>query len=267
MPVKSTACTSATRIGSPASLFWLGHARPLLGQAQAAYNLVLQLRERKSQYALSRVEHDIQRPFTRQERQPHRFSHAALDAIALDGAPQHLADGKPDARPTRSCLSGLSPPEEYRHVARKLPAPSLIYALEVRMFQQAPGLPAPLCHIMANWGARIWKLAAGSRHSALRAVCTYTTAPSKPATHVQFCGISAIVQTGLIYSRNPGFTETRLRPLARRRDNTARPLLVFMRERKPCVFERRRRLGWNVRFGIENGAPHWRKIGMSKPKV
>jgi hypothetical protein len=53
------------------------------------------------------------------------------------------------------------------------------------------------------------------------------------------------------YSRKPGFTETRLRPLARRRDSTARPLLVFMRERKPCVFERRRRLGWNVRFGIE----------------
>jgi len=52
------------------------------------------------------------------------------------------------------------------------------------------------------------------------------------------------------YSRKPGFTETRLRPLARRREITARPLLVFMRERNPCVFERRRRLGWNVRFGI-----------------
>jgi hypothetical protein len=54
----------------------------------------------------------------------------------------------------------------------------------------------------------------------------------------------------LSYSRNPAFTATRLRPLARRRDSTARPLLVFMRERNPCVFERRRRLGWNVRFGI-----------------
>src|SRR5208283_5832501 len=52
------------------------------------------------------------------------------------------------------------------------------------------------------------------------------------------------------YSRKPGFTATRLRPLARRREITARPLLVFMRERNPCVFERRRRLGWNVRFGI-----------------
>lgn len=41
-----------------------------------------------------------------------------------------------------------------------------------------------------------------------------------------------------------------MRPLARRRDSTARPLLVFIRERNPCVFERRRRLGWNVRFGM-----------------
>ena len=52
------------------------------------------------------------------------------------------------------------------------------------------------------------------------------------------------------YSRKPGFTETRLRPLARRRDSTACPLLVFIRRRNPCVFARRRRLGWNVRFGI-----------------
>src|SRR5215471_21218739 len=55
----------------------------------------------------------------------------------------------------------------------------------------------------------------------------------------------------LSYSRLPGFTETRLRPLARRRDSTARPLLVFIRVRNPCVFERRRRLGWNVRLGMK----------------
>ena len=58
------------------------------------------------------------------------------------------------------------------------------------------------------------------------------------------------MEKGEDYSRKPGFTETRLRPLARRLEITARPLLVFMRERNPCVFERRRRLGWNVRFGI-----------------
>lgn len=55
----------------------------------------------------------------------------------------------------------------------------------------------------------------------------------------------------MVYSRKPGFTDTRLRPLARRRARTARPLLVFIRWRKPCVFERRRRLGWNVRLGME----------------
>jgi hypothetical protein len=27
--------------------------------------------------------------------------------------------------------------------------------------------------------------------------------------------------------------------------------LLFIRWRKPCVFERRRRLGWNVRLGME----------------
>ena len=55
---------------------------------------------------------------------------------------------------------------------------------------------------------------------------------------------------GKNYSLNPGFTETRLRPLARRRDSTACPLLVFIRVRNPCVFERRRRFGWKVRFGM-----------------
>jgi hypothetical protein len=40
------------------------------------------------------------------------------------------------------------------------------------------------------------------------------------------------------YSRKPGFTDTRLRPLARRREITAWPLLVFIRVRNPCVFER-----------------------------
>ena len=45
-----------------------------------------------------------------------------------------------------------------------------------------------------------------------------------------------------------GQTVSRFRPFARRRFNTFRPPFVFMRSRKPCVFARRRRLGWNVRF-------------------
>ena len=56
----------------------------------------------------------------------------------------------------------------------------------------------------------------------------------------------------LDYSRKPGFTETRLRPLARRRDKTFWPPWVFMRERNPCFFDRLRRLGWNVRLGMKS---------------
>ncbi len=43
-------------------------------------------------------------------------------------------------------------------------------------------------------------------------------------------------------------TVSRFRPFARRRLSTLRPPFVFMRSRKPCVFARRRRFGWNVRF-------------------
>jgi hypothetical protein len=53
------------------------------------------------------------------------------------------------------------------------------------------------------------------------------------------------------YSRKPGFTETRFRPFARRRESTLAPLLVFMRVRNPCFFERLRRLGWKVRLGMK----------------
>ena len=51
-------------------------------------------------------------------------------------------------------------------------------------------------------------------------------------------GIPPIPPPGKIYSRKPGLTETRLRPLARRREITARPPLVFIRVRNPCVFDR-----------------------------
>ena len=49
---------------------------------------------------------------------------------------------------------------------------------------------------------------------------------------------SSIPKKEIDYSRKPGFTDTRLRPLARRREITAWPLLVFIRVRNPCVFER-----------------------------
>jgi hypothetical protein len=42
--------------------------------------------------------------------------------------------------------------------------------------------------------------------------------------------------------------ERRRRPLARRAFSTARPLRVAIRWRNPCLRERRRLFGWNVRF-------------------
>jgi len=54
----------------------------------------------------------------------------------------------------------------------------------------------------------------------------------------QVAELPAIPEKEIGYSRKPGFTDTRLRPLARRREITAWPLLVFIRVRNPCVFER-----------------------------
>jgi hypothetical protein len=64
--------------------------------------------------------------------------------------------------------------------------------------------------------------------------------------------VETTARASLDYSRKPGFTETRLRPLARRRDKTFWPPWVFMRVRNPCFFDRLRRLGWNVRLGMKS---------------
>jgi len=65
---------------------------------------------------------------------------------------------------------------------------------------------------------------------------------AKPLTQftiqTQVAELPPIPEKEIHYSRKPGFTETRLRPLARRREITAWPLLVFIRVRNPCVFER-----------------------------
>jgi hypothetical protein len=66
------------------------------------------------------------------------------------------------------------------------------------------------------------------------------------------------------YSRKPGFTETRFRPLARRRDITFLPPWVFMRVRKPCFLLRLRRFGWNVRLGMKNSYSWFRRQCLGK---
>jgi hypothetical protein len=79
---------------------------------------------------------------------------------------------------------------------------------------------------------------------AVAAACCVFRFGASALTNSQSCtndGLSAHGRGN--YSRNPAFTATRLRPLARRRDNTLTPPLVFMRVRNPCTFERFRRLG------------------------
>ena len=66
------------------------------------------------------------------------------------------------------------------------------------------------------------------------------------------------------YSRKPGFTETRFRPLARRREITFLPPWVFMRVRKPCFLLRLRRFGWNVRLGMKDSYSWFRRQCLGK---
>ena len=58
----------------------------------------------------------------------------------------------------------------------------------------------------------------------------------------------------------------RLRPFARRRFRIARPDLVFIRSRKPCLRRRLIRLGWNVRFiGADPHFSAWAILALAAP--
>lgn len=59
------------------------------------------------------------------------------------------------------------------------------------------------------------------------------------------------------------YTTSRALPLARRRFKTRRPPFVFMRERKPCFFLRRRLCGWKVRFTV---LPQESVVGFGEPR-
>jgi hypothetical protein len=57
----------------------------------------------------------------------------------------------------------------------------------------------------------------------------------------------------------PGQTLTLARPFRRRAARIARPALVRMRSRNPCVLARRRLFGWNVRLLTGNSRLRWRQ--------
>src|SRR3954471_6245319 len=123
-----------------------------------------------------------------------RLSHPPLAPVAGYRSAEHLTYRQSHAR----SAGHLAFQEKHCHAGRKVPPPLLVDTLKVGMLQKPP------------------RLGKCSGSLVLRT-----------AVHNGFSGKR-------LYSRKPGFTETRLRPLARRRDNTACPLLVFIRERKPC---------------------------------
>ena len=70
------------------------------------------------------------------EVETHRLSHAALDAIALDGLAQHAAGGETHARALRHGVVRRSYPEEVAHRRREMLAALAIDALVIRVLAQ-----------------------------------------------------------------------------------------------------------------------------------
>jgi len=148
--------------------------------------------------------------------QPDPFPQSPLHPIARDRTSHDFSHRKSNPKPI-SCTPAK---KKHRHVSSEMTLTLLIHAFEVGMPQQP---------------RRAWKRCAlsGTRHvgKALRSNVAHVHHPDSD------CGTPADPE-GKIYSRKPGFTDTRLRPLARRRESTACPPFVFIRVRNPCVFER-----------------------------
>ena len=64
--------------------------------------------------AFPRIKHHVDRAIALPGRQPHRFAHPPLDAVALDRSSQHLAHGESYAR----CVPSRSLPGRYRAAER-----------------------------------------------------------------------------------------------------------------------------------------------------
>lgn len=171
--------------------------------------------------------------------QADRLSEPAFDAVPLHRAAKRFTYGKSNTR-ALNWRFRIAQHIKESHVRCKVPPAVFIDSFEIRVPQQAAALGKFSFRGFLNGIAQ-------------------KIGPGLPALG-HYCGFGLNFREaepkakGRTYSRNPGFTETRLRPFALRREMTARPPWVFIRVRKPCTFERRRRLGWNVRFGMKSFA-------------
>jgi len=148
--------------------------------------------------------------------QTNTFPQPPSHPIALDCSSHDFPDRKSNPKPIFSDPAKI----EYRHVWSEMTFALLIHAFEVSVPKQ-PRRPWESC---TTAGTRYLRKALGSSLAHIH----------RPNSG---CGTPATPE-GKIYSRKPGFTDTRLRPLARRRESTACPPFVFIRVRNPCVFER-----------------------------
>jgi len=196
------------------------------------------------------VDDYIRRNPGRWKRHANCFAQAALHAVALDCAAEGAAYGESDAQAGSDRRLHLrARPIENGEGRGEVAASLFVDALAIRVAEKARGA--------GESGWILW------RHGE---VGPSFFRPSFRGGNSQR-GIShhALVQQlaaeGLVYgserhrksySRKPGFTEIRFRPLARRREITFLPPWVFMRVRKPCFLLRLRRLGWNVRLGMKD---------------
>ena len=132
--------------------------------------------------------------------------------------PSTLPTVNPDAH---SAVPFAARKVKHGHVGGEMPAPLFVHALEIRVPEQAHAAREPASLPRS-----------GPVAAAIGRECVHSTPQPRLRIFREFR------KREKHYSRKPGFTDTRLRPLARRREITARPALVFIRVRNPCVFER-----------------------------
>src|SRR5215469_339344 len=157
---------------------------------------------------LFRIDHNVHVGAIPDGLQSKCFPQPSLHTIPLHRAAQHFANGKPDAQ----ALTLRALQAKNCHMLREVPAALLVYTFKIRAAKQARAVgkfhPLPRTR-STPWGDGVHRSRSeNSRLFELISEC---------------------------YSRKPGFTETRFRPLARRREITAWPPAVFIRLRNPCV--------------------------------
>src|SRR5262249_6193168 len=130
------------------------------------------------------MHNDIHRQSNLTQMSLHRGSHPSPDAVAFHCSTQDLTDCESYSRPRV-----VAPPAiKHRDVSRKMFPAFFVHHLKICVPEQSGAL-----------GKLLQRLGLITVHGA--------PDPGGPGRS--------------LYSRKPGFTETRLRPLARRRDSTA----------------------------------------------